>query len=50
MAARRRLAEQRKEERRALETMRRVELGGLPVIIQDERGRVWEIWDLDFEG
>lgn len=48
--SRERLAGQRKDLARALDAVRRIELGGLPVIVEDAKGRVWEIWDIDFEG
>lgn len=49
MPIRAKLKGQRKDQLAALEAFRRIELGGLPLIIED-KGRVWEIWDLDFEG
>ncbi len=45
-----RLAGQPHQRHEAVEALRRIEAGTLPVIIHEANGRTWEIWDLDFEG
>jgi len=33
----------------ALVTMRRIQAGRLPLIVNDDSGRRWEYWDVDFD-